>query len=931
MNTPQVNQKIFVPDMSTENPANNVILSTFQPNFDPGTSALYNTNTCSPRTRPPQDSQIKEFSMLFRILALPILALSLGLAGAQEIEPITIDSTNSAQSSPRLDQIWLGTSQSTKALPVDIGVLGTTQYPSGSAVPFECLINSRFPYKKAVVILAIRGTAKKPLLQETLSLEILKGKNTCTFQADTANLPPGQYHATFEVIYQKDETPATFTVPMTHVTDAYFAEKLANATTKLITTQERLDAMTEGSNFSSNFQVRLKIAEDMAHKAQIEFEQGQWQPLSKNIAYLESAANRLSSELDPNVLPSELIGHATPQDLASLNIQDGTYYANGRPIYLFGRAQENPSATDIELLHRYGLNLTTLTIRPQDALIDAESPKNIEGAYDPAFRAAAENNVTIAVQLAPQEPTPWMLEQWPDLADKGFVDPAHIGVHKSFNRLIDSVIPYLTKQKMLNSVSIAYKPQFRFDDENTQNAFIERIRALYHDPQELNRLWHAKLADFNDIEIWSQQEADWFQNRRAYQFDWQTFHMDLTTQYFTTIIDKIRDLAPYLDLQATLADSVFQEGETRLGVDREALLTKLDVNGCTTVSTTQSPFYALNYPRPAAFYTLMRSVAPQKPLFDMQCDIQLDQDAAPAQIYNYVYTVLWESVLNGVSAAALPENSPVFHNPWALEAFATAALDINRLSPLVNAFQQAPPDVAVLFSGAAKVLDDGNPHLESSWFAYEGSSFGGYNVRYATENSINNGLLDNLHTLILPQTPALEDITFENIAAYVNKDNVIARVGTPIPYNERGQSRKDVIRHTGNTILVRGINLPTEYLHAMDAAVVLGGLPDKTRPISQHGYPIEGLKSRVITRDGAEYLYLVNLRKEPILVNLTAGQRTGRDLLRGRDISFPSTLDPLDPILVRLDKTQATDGPDKVRRRENIITKYLKKAANKIF
>jgi hypothetical protein len=715
------------------------------------------------------------------------------------------------------------------------------------------------------------------------------------------------------------------------VSEEDFSARLESVSGALSSLRQHLEDGEADDAVSSNLRIRFEIADDTVEEATEDLATGRWHALSYNLTYLESAASRFTNEIQTGSLPEELSASLSAPDLAALEIEGGTFFVDDTPVYLFGRAQTKPESADFDTLHRYGLNLSTLTIAPDDALRDAENVQDIGNKYDAAFNAAAEKNVSLAVQLAPHVPSAWMRERWPDLDDKGFVDLAHAGVEETYNRLIENAIPYLTQQEMLNSVSIAYHPTFRFDNEATQNAFIERIRSQYLDAQHLNRLWHAKLAAFEEIEIWSKQPADWFQDRRAYQFDWQTFHMQLATDYFLEAIEKIRALSPALALHATLPDNAFEEGETRSGVDREALIAKLDVSACTTLSTPESLYYALNYPRPSAPYALMKSIAPHKPVFDMQWDIQIDADASPDQIYNYVYTVLWEAVMSGVSAAALPHNSPVFDNPWALEAFATAAQDVNRLSTLVIQFQQAPTEVAVLFSNAAKVLDDGDPHLSSSWFAFEGSSFGGYNVRFATEDAINDGLLDELPVLVLPQTPAVKDITFEKIAAYARNDNVVARIGTPIPYNERGESRKEVIRHTGKTILVHGINLPTEFLHAIDAAVVLGGLPEKTRTISSHGYPIEGVKSRLITHGGDEYMYLVNLRQEPIEVNLSTGTRTARDVMRGRDIAFPTTIEPLDPLLLRFNKNEATPGPEKVRRNENLVKKYLEKAKNKVF
>ena len=125
-----------------------------------------------------------------------------------------------------------------------------------------------------------------------------------------------------------------------------------------------------------------------------------------------------------------------------------------------------------------------------------------------------------------------------------------------------------------------------------------------------------------------------------------------------------------------------------------------------------------------------------------------------------------------------------------------------------------------------------SPHLESAKFAFEGASFAGYSIRFITESQIARGALAPVKVLILPDTLAVSDETFTQLSAYVEEGGAVARVGKPIPYNERGMSRSDVIRSTAKTVLVRGLNLPTEYLHAMDAAQERGALPEISRPVN---------------------------------------------------------------------------------------------------
>ena len=91
-------------------------------------------------------------------------------------------------------------------------------------------------------------------------------------------------------------------------------------------------------------------------------------------------------------------------------------------------------------------------------------------------------------------------------------------------------------------------------------------------------------------------------------------------------------------------------------------------------------------------------------------------------------------------------------------------------------------------------------------------------------------------------------------------------------------------------------------------------LPQIPRAVNRYGYPIEGIKTRYVEVDGTGYLYALNVRKEPTACHLVGPRQNGRDLIGGRDVGFPRVLNPLEPLLVRLDGTVREEPkPSKAR------------------
>jgi len=88
----------------------------------------------------------------------------------------------------------------------------------------------------------------------------------------------------------------------------------------------------------------------------------------------------------------------------------------------------------------------------------------------------------------------------------------------------------------------------------------------------------------------------------------------------------------------------------------------------------------------------------------------------------------------------------------------------------------------------------------------------------------------------------------------------------------------------------------------MDAAQEKGVLPEIARPINVSGYPVEGIRSRYIVCNGEAYLYIINLRKEPVNCYLAGVYQKGYDLIGERNVAFPRELLPLEPMLIRMEK-----------------------------
>lgn len=806
-------------------------------------------------------------------------------AGAVRAELQNVEVGNGIQIAPLDEAIWYLDGAAADARRVSVRVEAPEESPVGRAYTFSCTIESQLPYNNALVTLALSDAGGKAVLGGSQEMPLAKGTTHCTFDLDPTPLAPGIYTATFTVEYTKNEPIARYTSHVRRVSAAELAARLAASSAQLAQINSDGDAKP---NYTT---LRVRIAKDFVESAKADLAEKRWHPAAEKIDYVSDVAAGAGAGLALGGLLPELTESAADPSLAAVSTQGGGYVAEGTPIFFFGSSAT--TAAGVQRLKHYGLNYAVAGVFP-DAPVDTALLDTISAT-----------NLAASVEL-------WANRQDGNVAAtaEGYVDLARADVQAKAKQHIAETLPVLAQRDHLLGASVFDAPEFKFQGPEIHRRFIEEVRTQYPDRQQLNALWKAHLADFKDITMWGhyvdgraveKMPAHHYENMRAYKFDFQAFHASLMNDYFESVAAQARALAPALPLGITLPDSAFTKNETEHSPDRELIARGSDFTACTLTAGAVDPVYGLSFPHTDASLTLLQSMAPDKPVNVLRLNVGLDETMGATAIYDYVQTLVWNAVISGADALALGEDSAVFGHPSALEAYATAAADINRLAPIVTALQNAPTQVAILYSDSSKILDGGDPHLKSTWFAFEGCSSSGLTVRYLTERQAVEGKLQQPEILVLPETPALRGETFAQLAAFVEGGGVAARVGKPIPYDEHGRSRTSVLRNTERTIIVRGMNLPTEYLHAIDGVTQVAKLPETPRPINAYGYPLEGVRTRYVEVDGVPYLFVANLRKDAIDCHLSGDLQRGRDLIRGTEFAFPVYLEPLEPHLIRLE------------------------------
>jgi hypothetical protein len=784
-----------------------------------------------------------------------------------------------------MDSIWVLPVEAYLSDALRISAAYPEEVPAGALLPLDFNVESRKHYGGSQAIFRLTGPDGTLVREVGQQVDIVRGPNKINFDLETGGLAEAQYLVEMSVDYGKNHEHATLRIPLRRVTDTGVRAGLASAVQRIA----QLDSSSSGD-------ARISLCREVSLQAEADVAGGRWRDAVARLDYLHGALDRVAAGMvfAGQAGPGAVSRPAQPVYLGARGFET----PNG-PAYPIGLALERPALEGLDRAARLGCQWVTVGVAPEDTL----GPEGVS-ASDGGIRAfldkAQSLNILVTVRLRPERVGAAQLAQYPFIEAKGFADIAQKDARALYINHIAAVLPIVAGHPAVAAAELIADPFFQFDDESVRQRFIAHVREAYPDRIDLNRQWHSHLADYDEITL--QGEFDYsYQNKRPFQYDWQVFHQGVAREYLIWAEAEARRVAPSLPLYITFRGDVFEKGRSRHEPDRELASIQFAATSVGGAVAPSHDIYSFEYPGAVAQAVFARSISQDKPVF--MPDLLLGGEGpvrAPA--FDFVHTALWDIAMSGVDGVALSEASPLLTEPTALEAILTARSELATWAPIVRAFQQAPAEVGILFSNASKIFDDGAPHLESAQFAFEGASFSGYKVTFLTETDIKAGALNTLPVLIIPDTPALSDETFGLVSEHASSGAAIARTGKPIPYNERGQSRHDVVRNTGNTVLVRGLNLPTEYLHAMDALIDRGALPRIPHAINAYGFPLEGVKTRYIEVDGQPWLYLVNLRKHAVDVHLAGGVQTGRDVLRQAEVRFPRTLEPMQPMLIMLEK-----------------------------
>ncbi|AQQ09118.1 hypothetical protein L21SP3_00918 [Sedimentisphaera cyanobacteriorum] len=371
------------------------------------------------------------------------------------------------------------------------------------------------------------------------------------------------------------------------------------------------------------------------------------------------------------------------------------------------------------------------------------------------------------------------------------------------------------------------------------------------------------------------------------------------------------------------------------GIDREALMELLEINGCDTRILAQTPYnvhhpwqdmddYAIQWFEQSIAFDFMRSLQPDKLIYDSEWhSIQTLANRDADMPDERIQAALWLAHLHGMGANVMwywarkwnsspsPSWESSFYGslstlPGTLNSYVRTMLEINRAGGDVKnlASQQRP--VRILYSNASAIQS--SEFCDALVLIYESLYFQDLPIGFVTEKMLQEGW-DNqdLGFIIVPNAGYVDDQTVSALRNYILSGGRAAFAGEKcFKYNKRGfvrsESSLSFIQNCPQFDLKPAKELMPEIQQAL-ANADIQPLVECEDWLKRGGW---GVLCRSYQNDSDSYTAaLVNTGAEKTVVSLNqaGGFSSAENILTGRSVNPELIyLAPLEQLLIRLHK-----------------------------
>jgi hypothetical protein len=617
----------------------------------------------------------------------------------------------------------------------------------------------------------------------------------------------------------------------------------------------------------------------------------------QNIASLETELQKQIDSLADQIQNGRNSYLIVPKPMmTNLTIQDGTFYSGTTPVVMQGpHGWLWEIYNDRNIFGKLGYNCFRISLEPYsiyDSTGYLKSTLAAEGiwtALNQNLTAAKVSNLYVSTHIFD------LAQIWSCVARRGSVD---IASYRAELQNLASTLYANIAPGQINHHIVAVEcegPSFPYESTRHQAAYHSWLESEYGTIANYNTICQTSFSSFSQVTFPTSTETN-----LARRYDRQMFLNRITADELQYAADLIHSYDPnvvisgypsYLQLDNAANHTTYNQNP-------EMMMETYGIcDGDTWGSYFTSTYAMSTIDWLCMFRDQMNALGIGTPQADSEFHLinsrtsYADGWVSGISLQGYIHgmslSYLWTWVHNDTVDSALLLDAAV-----CVDA-SKSALDLRRLAEPLHAFQKASPDVVFLYSHTSRSLQT---YFDQMFRCYEGLFFEGLKLGFITEKQIVNGDLSSHKLLIIPSAQYVPNAVVTKIQEFLNNGGSVCLVGNCLAYTERGVPRTTPLSSPRLYQYSEFSNADAARTSLLPYVSALNLLP----PVSVQ---VSGSSSRVVEwryakslRGNDCYLYLLNMGKTPVTVNLSID---GVDLVAGKVVSSTLTLNSLDRKIIK--------------------------------
>ncbi len=592
-----------------------------------------------------------------------------------------------------------------------------------------------------------------------------------------------------------------------------------------------------------------------------------------------------------------------------------------RPVIFTGFGHFGDIDRDMAVFPDMGVNVVQIELGPSRLFPREGKTREFEPDYSivnsrilPMLEKAWKNNNTIALLISPHYHPAWLLKKYPELTTpSGFLkyEVNHPKAREMVREYIAALFGKLKESpyfSAIHSICLSNEPVYtacRPDNPFSRQEFKSYMEKKYGSVDRFNQVAGTRFASYD---VMLDAAAG---NNPAAKYEFYTFSRNAFADWHRMLAEEVKKAVPEIPVHTKIM--VFSSPfEYASGVDPELMGSFSDYNGNDNYFYRRGRWIA-DWNVTAMSHEIQISTKTAS-IANTENHIIPDRETRPVS-NAHIYTANFQQFITGASTLAtwvwadyqydFAKRNPshafignIFLRPGNIAAHCLSGLDGLRLAPEIRKFMDYRPEVALLYSPTATILNSGTYRTEMDAL-YTALCFTGYRPRFLSERQLARGEFGNCRLLYVAGAKNVSRAARQGMKKFTEKGGRIALTPGALVQDEFGRQMP--------------ADFPTEpaapgnpeELTAQIQRSGIAPLPVAMKTAHENGNA--GIFFRMVPDGkGAWLVNLVNYNFEPRRIRLEASGKWF-DLLREKEFQPDFELSPLKPQLLRFTPETASN------------------------